>query len=80
MIQPTGHKKCNKQKGRSNNNSILCIRGKKIITEGSGGKRSGWKRSGGGEKGNRIMLGWGTGEKPRGPGEQMEICSLRGGR
>jgi hypothetical protein len=43
----------------------------------------GWKRGGGEEKGNRIRYGVGkTGEKPRGPGGSMKICSLRevGGR
>ena len=41
-------------------------------------EESGWEREEGGERGNRIRCGRGTGEKTRGPAECMEICSLRG--
>jgi hypothetical protein len=31
-----------------------------------------------GKRGTVSVMGWGIGEKPKGPGVWMEICSLRG--
>lgn len=79
MVQFTDHKKLNKIEAQSVNASIQLRMGNKIITGGRGREGPGWERGGREEKGNRIRygLGEGTGEKPRGPREGMEINSLR---
>ena len=53
-IQPTDHKKCNKQKGPSEDALILLRREKEIIMVGIGNEGPGWERGGVCEKGNRI--------------------------
>jgi hypothetical protein len=60
-IQPTEHKKCNKQKCPSNEASIPLRRGKEIITGGRGRERPYLSGRGEGreEKGNTIRNGGG---------------------
>jgi hypothetical protein len=50
-IQSTELKKVDKQKGPSEDVSILLGREKETITGGRGRERSGWERGEGGEKG-----------------------------
>lgn len=59
-------------KGPNEAASIPLRKGKEINIGGRGKEGSGWAR--GEKKGNRIRYGRkGTGEKPRGPGEWVEI-------
>jgi hypothetical protein len=59
---------CNKQKGSSEDVSILFRMGLQIVMGGSGKEGHGWKREW--EKGKRSSMGWGgMGGKPRGPRE-----------
>ena len=61
-IQPTNRKKCNKQKGPSENVSIPIGRETKMTIGGRRKKSLGWERGGREERGNRITKGEGTGE------------------
>ena len=64
-IQPTDHKKCNKQKFPSEKASIPLRKGKELITGGRWGERFGLQREHGGEKGNRIRDGGGGRREPK---------------
>jgi hypothetical protein len=84
MTQLTDHRNHNKKEGPSVDPSIPLRKGNNIIMESRGREGSGWERRRGGKRGSRIRnggRGWGggeTGEKPRGPGECIEICNSIG--
>ena len=62
-----------KTKGPSVDTSIPLRKGNKIITGGRGREIPLCERGGGRKKGSGSAIGE-TGEKPRGPGERIEIC------
>jgi hypothetical protein len=73
MIQLTDHVKLNKKEGQSMDASIPLRRGNKMIMGSRGRECYGWER-GGERKGEQVQVWEETGEKSRGPEEQIGIC------